>query len=129
YALGKRDTAIYENALWQVGSGINPIVYVNPGFTAHPFTGGHFIPVGFVYGALYRLLPSMATTALLEALAFALAGILIYATARQLTNSRSVACAVESLYLIGCTYLSAHFYPPDSWVVPFIAAGLYFTTR
>jgi uncharacterized membrane protein len=128
YALGAWDTAFYENALWSVGKGEKPIVYVMPGVTSHAFTGNHFIPAGFVYGQLYRVAPGMMTTAVLEALAFAIASIFLYGAARRLTSSAGVACVVECLFLIGCTRLSAHFYPPDSWVVPFISAGLYFTT-
>ena len=132
YMQGKYDTAIYQNSLWQAGQFQNPVVeitYAISGIRTHQFTGLHVIPIGFVYGPLYRFLPGMPTTAFLYAVFFTLAGGFVYLAARRISGSFVVAFALTSIYLWVFTPLGGNFYALEDWSACYMAAGLYFVAR
>jgi uncharacterized membrane protein len=128
FVLGKRDSAIYQTALWQAGQLENPITYVVPGTTSLPFVGGHFMPIGFVYGLIYRVFPSVHTTVAIYAVSFTIAGFFVYLLARRLTSSGAIALGLLITYLAVFTPGLNHFYFED-WATPYIAAALYFTIK
>ncbi len=128
FAFGARDTAIYQTALWQAGQFGNPITYVMPGVSSLPLVGGHFMPIGFVYGFAYRFFPSVQTTVLIYAASFAVSGWFIFLFARTIAKNDLIAVSAQIVYLAVYTPASGHFYFED-WAVPFISAGLYFTAR
>jgi uncharacterized membrane protein len=128
FVLGMRDTAIYQTALWQAGQFWNPVTYVMPGIVSQPFVGGHFMPIGFVYGLIYRFFSSMQTTVMIYAVSFAVSGWFIFLFARTLAKNDAMAVGAQILYLAVFTPALSHFYFED-WAAPYIAAGLYFTVK
>jgi uncharacterized membrane protein len=128
FVIGGRDSAILQTALWQAGQLQNPVTYVIPGMTTRPFVGIHFMPIGFVYGLVYRLFPSVYTTVVIYAVSFTVAGLFVYLFARALTHSGAIALGLQITYLAVFTPTLGVFYFED-WSTSFIAAGLYFSIK
>jgi uncharacterized membrane protein len=122
---GGRDWSVYQSALWQAGQFENPVSYVLPGISQLTFVGGHFMPIGFVYGLVYRFFPSIHTTILITAVSFALSGFFVCLLVDRITQNAFLAIAFQIVYLAVFTPALRAFYL-DDWATPFLAAGLYF---
>lgn len=124
YLFGKRDSAIYQSAMWQAGQGINPKTYAMPGLQTYTLTGLHFMPAGFVYGLAYRVFPTVHTTLVIYALSFLAAGFCVYKLSETITHSRAWSTLLLMVYLTCYTPGIDHFYFED-WATPFIAAAMW----
>ena len=128
FQLGKMDTALYQTSLWQAGQFRNPLAYITyalAGIPTHPFIGLHFMPIGFVYGLIYRFFSGLYTTAVLYSIFFTLAGFFVYRSVRVLTKNIGIALIFTIVYLYAFTSI-APFYPIEDWSAVYAAAALYF---
>lgn len=126
FAMGKHDTATWQTALWQAGQFQNPITYAFPGTITYPFVANHWIPIGFVYGLIYRFFPSLYTTIAIYAISFAIAAGFVYLTVRLITKNNWFALGLTIIYL--SAYIPALNQPYfEDWATPYIAIALYLT--
>ena len=86
FNLGGIDTAIYQTSLWQAGHFMNPKFHFYIG-SPETFTQLHFMPMGFVYGLLYRFFTPMIVTGFLYITVYTLSTLIIYKIVNLIFNN------------------------------------------